>query len=400
MPGTLQPLDQKFAIVDSQGRPTEYFIRWAQQKQIDIGDAAQLDGGNDFTGDQDIKGKITATEGFIPAYKISSGLSLTEIWTNRLCQAKVDQILIRNDQGSIYMSSDSGSGNFGINNAADDGGAYIGYFSAQNRLLMGTYGVVPGFEFVNDPYVSGGAAGYKIYHQGNLSFGAGLTYNAGTGVLTSAGGGGGAIGRKLLTAMPALAGFTQVNIGGTRSIVEVAGKAFTVIESSPAAGPKIAGVIKAVPGATPYRIVFYVTTNAPSFQYLGFAFGWSDGTKLHTVSNPASGSLEEMKWTNSTTRASTVALGTRRPEWFQATGHWYAIRNNGTNIYFETSEDGVNFSTYLVVALAGSFLGAGGYTNAFCGLYSEANTASGVDYPHSVSIFEWDNNGLTRVFDA
>jgi hypothetical protein len=42
MPGTLQPLDQKFAIVDNQGRPTEYFIRWAQQKQIDITDSITL----------------------------------------------------------------------------------------------------------------------------------------------------------------------------------------------------------------------------------------------------------------------------------------------------------------------------------------------------------------------
>ena len=36
MAGNLQPLDQKFPIVRSDGRPTEYFIRWAQQRQIDI----------------------------------------------------------------------------------------------------------------------------------------------------------------------------------------------------------------------------------------------------------------------------------------------------------------------------------------------------------------------------
>lgn len=36
MAGNLQPLDEKFAIVDDQGRPTLYFIKWAQQKQIDI----------------------------------------------------------------------------------------------------------------------------------------------------------------------------------------------------------------------------------------------------------------------------------------------------------------------------------------------------------------------------
>lgn len=36
MPGELQPLSQNFAIVKADGTPTEYFIRWAQQRQIDI----------------------------------------------------------------------------------------------------------------------------------------------------------------------------------------------------------------------------------------------------------------------------------------------------------------------------------------------------------------------------
>lgn len=36
MTGNLQPLDQKFPIVTPDGRPTLYFIKWAQQKQIDI----------------------------------------------------------------------------------------------------------------------------------------------------------------------------------------------------------------------------------------------------------------------------------------------------------------------------------------------------------------------------
>lgn len=37
MTGNLQPLDQKFAIVTPDGKPTLYFIQWAQQRQIDIG---------------------------------------------------------------------------------------------------------------------------------------------------------------------------------------------------------------------------------------------------------------------------------------------------------------------------------------------------------------------------
>lgn len=43
MAGDLQPLDDKFAIVGSDGRPTLYFIEWAQQRQIDITEAITLE---------------------------------------------------------------------------------------------------------------------------------------------------------------------------------------------------------------------------------------------------------------------------------------------------------------------------------------------------------------------
>jgi len=39
MAGELQPLDQGFAITKPDGTPTEYFIWWAQQRQIDITNA-------------------------------------------------------------------------------------------------------------------------------------------------------------------------------------------------------------------------------------------------------------------------------------------------------------------------------------------------------------------------
>lgn len=60
MAGQLQPLDIKFPIVDAQGRPTEYFTRWAQQKQIDLGTAITL-------GD---------LETFLTAHKLQSGLGI------------------------------------------------------------------------------------------------------------------------------------------------------------------------------------------------------------------------------------------------------------------------------------------------------------------------------------
>lgn len=44
MTGQLQPLSQQFPIVDPiTGQPTLYFIKWAQQRQIDIEDSASAD---------------------------------------------------------------------------------------------------------------------------------------------------------------------------------------------------------------------------------------------------------------------------------------------------------------------------------------------------------------------
>ncbi len=42
MAGDLQPLDEKFAIVGPDGRPTLYFIKWTQQRQIDITEGITL----------------------------------------------------------------------------------------------------------------------------------------------------------------------------------------------------------------------------------------------------------------------------------------------------------------------------------------------------------------------
>lgn len=43
MAGTLQPLGKQFIIVDEKGQPTDYFIRWAQQRQIDISKGVTLE---------------------------------------------------------------------------------------------------------------------------------------------------------------------------------------------------------------------------------------------------------------------------------------------------------------------------------------------------------------------
>jgi hypothetical protein len=71
MAGELQPLDQQFAIVDPTGRPTLYFIQWAQQRQIDLGTAITLDvlqqylEDNHLSNVQEILDQISTTRGSV-----------------------------------------------------------------------------------------------------------------------------------------------------------------------------------------------------------------------------------------------------------------------------------------------------------------------------------------------
>lgn len=68
MAAKVQPLGQKFQITNEDGTPTEYFIRWAQQRQIDIASADSreiiagtgLDGGGVFDTDITIDANASA----------------------------------------------------------------------------------------------------------------------------------------------------------------------------------------------------------------------------------------------------------------------------------------------------------------------------------------------------
>lgn len=198
--------------------------------------------------------------------------------------------------------------------------------------------------------------------------------------------------------MPALSGFTQDNITGTRSSAEVPGVAISIIESSPSSGPKIAGIHKAVPGSTPYRVAIFMQSNSNSRRYMGWAAGWTDGTKFHVFKDPASGAIEIAQFNNSISRSSTTSLAGSKLDGFRSTGFWIGLRDDGTNVFFELSQDGVYFSPVYTIAKASGWLGSSGYTNVFAGIYSEALDVSGASYPHSVSLRTWDNAGLSRSF--
>jgi hypothetical protein len=69
MPGSLQPLVNNQPIVRSDGTPTEYFIRWAQQKQIDIQGAV--------TAEQALEIAQAYVDDFLAAHPLSAGSGIT-----------------------------------------------------------------------------------------------------------------------------------------------------------------------------------------------------------------------------------------------------------------------------------------------------------------------------------
>lgn len=325
MVGTPQPLAKEFAIINPDGTPTDYFIRWAQERQIDI----------------------------------SSGITAADA-----------QALI--DAWSATRDINAGTGLTGGGNLSAD----------VTLALSASLDNLTDVDVTTTPPTDGQA----------------LAYDSGSGlwVPETVSGGGGNQPVSLLT-MDALSGFTQANISGTRSVAEVAGKAISIIESSPSGGAKVAGIYKAVP-STPYRVAVFIQSNNNSRRYMGWAAGWTDGTKLHVVTDPASGAVEMMEFNTVSSRSSTSSLAGSKSSGFRATGFWLGLRDDGTNVFFEVSEDGVYFSPYFTVAKSSGWLGSSGYTNVFVGIYSEASDVSGTSYPHSTTIRTWDPNGLSRGF--
>lgn len=214
----------------------------------------------------------------------------------------------------------------------------------------------------------------------------------------SSGGGGGRQMINLGTLRP-LSDFTTVNVGGTRSVAEVSGRAFVATESNPVSGQKMVGVRRAVPSTTPYRVAAFVQASAAR-RYNGVVWGWSDGTKLTVAGGVHNNGIEMMDWNNASSRNSVGLIGnTVNPFFGGGLGSWVGLYDDGTNIRFEVSQDGVNFTPVHVMSKSGSWLGSSGYGHIFLGLFSETGDVSGSSWPQSVSILDYDENGLVRSFN-
>lgn len=177
---------------------------------------------------------------------------------------------------------------------------------------------------------------------------------------TPGGGGGPALYSTVpMTAAPTSAGtgFTTWRNQGTASVADtLAGLTISDVSS----GFNIRARTKAVP-ATPYTYTALVAISGyVNNNYCGLC--WTDGTKFHTFGLDESGG----SWilfvckanTASSFNANDTTSGTGAPPFI-----WLQMTDDGTNVIFKYSTDGVNFMTLQSTAKAAAFLGTSGYTN-------------------------------------
>jgi hypothetical protein len=203
-----------------------------------------------------------------------------------------------------------------------------------------------------------------------------------------------------LDEMRPLSDFTQVGIGSTRTATEVSNKAITIKETGIDTTLRVVGIRRAMPSTTS-RVAAYVQANMAVLRYGSLNFGFSDGTKFHTICFHAE-QIEEQKWTTTTARSSVATLLSTHRFGAINTGYWIGMRVDATagKAYFEYSSDGVNFSTVKAITMSSDHL-AGAYTQAFVGLFAyqvDSMAADAALQQTSVSILNWDESGLTRTF--
>lgn len=252
-----------------------------------------------------------------------------------------------------------------------------------------------GLTLVSDTLTATGAL--SEWQAGTVTaLGANLSLTSGTLAATGGGGGGGA-GNALwvLPNNPTIGSFAQINISGTVTATASGTSNTVTLFDGGSNALKLEGLTLAVPVSTPYRVAILAYGTGQSVQYNSQAFGWTDGTKFETMTIVNSFNVvTHSQWSNSASRATDTSVWTifASPYGMTYGGLWIGLRDDGTNVHYELSQDGVNFITIFTVTKSSGYLGSSGYSHIFFGVVPD-NAA-----PQFLSIRCYDPAGLTRAF--
>ena len=201
-----------------------------------------------------------------------------------------------------------------------------------------------------------------------------------TSAANGSGGGGGVGGlwSGSMSAVPSSSNTPFTNWANQHSAtVADSGAGIAITQASTGSTDRMAIRYGAVPASTPYTLtaLLAVTGMGVNTGNRSATFGWYDGSskaqcfRLLYNSNAAIGLL--------VTRFNGLDSATSND--FGSTASvsnpcWLRLRNDGTNVYWEASLDGVNFLTLFQQALASSYLGSTGYTNVMFGNQANGST--------------------------
>jgi len=192
-------------------------------------------------------------------------------------------------------------------------------------------------------------------------------------------------GTPTYAAPPLAASWTRQGWAGAVTLADVSnGLLFNNPNTYGGAVYNLTGVSIVAPVA-PYTIDARIRSTFPWSNAAGVGIGWTDGTKCQgifggysTTANPIAGPCYRVS-TFSAFANSTYVADQFLFNMLVATLVWLRIRDDGTNVTFWFSHDGINFIQAYTVAKASGYLGASGYSNvALAMLSGQAVAAPGV----------------------
>lgn len=219
---------------------------------------------------------------------------------------------------------------------------------------------------------------------------ANITVDA-TGRLTAASNGtsGGSVTSVTISpGVPASSTFSWVNQGAA-TLTEYAGKA--IVMTFPTSGQQGFVLRTQAAPVTPYRVAAKLDGWAFGNTNGGPAVAYYDGTKVQAIFLGGSGSAPQLYVQNWNTPTSFNATPYTQPL-SALSALWFGLRNDGTNIYFEISTDGVTFAPVYTFASASGFLA--NYNTVGWGM--QCNFGAPITQISTLRV--WDPAGLTRTF--